>query len=204
MAINALSLPVDIPWKRLCVSEDMIDTKVCDRTSPPRWKSSVAVFSYEPTEDYQTYEGMTISYLKVVCTVTGYEAGEEVDLKDLGTDLDWQDEPVKMSSKYYGCYGAILEVAVAPKKSQGEEVPPSKYPYIIDFEPKKREVYEIVSDTGEQLSRSLENINVRKGNTTTQSHEFSDILNTIDWSASAQGPKGGGSGSSQVSGQWGS
>jgi len=37
MSANVLSLPVDIPWQRLCVSEDMIDPNVCDRNFPYRW-----------------------------------------------------------------------------------------------------------------------------------------------------------------------
>jgi hypothetical protein len=51
MAINTLSLPIDIPWKRLCVSEDMIDRNVCDAQYPPKWRSSIAAFDAEkPTK----------------------------------------------------------------------------------------------------------------------------------------------------------
>lgn len=176
MAISALSLPVDIPWKRLCVSEDMLRSDICEGKSPARWKSSIAIFSYEPTEDYQTYEGETISYLKVVCTITGYQpSGEETDLKEWATDLDWQARSVELGSEYYGCHGAILEVALAPKHfSSG--IPRSEFPYFIDFEPKKREMYELVSDTGETMSRSLESIAVSKGNTTSRSDEVADML----------------------------
>src|SRR5436309_14588544 len=73
MAISALSLPIDIPWRRLCVSPDMLDAQICDRRFPYRWRSSVAVFSYEPAKDQQQYEDMIVSYLKVVCTVTGFQ-----------------------------------------------------------------------------------------------------------------------------------
>jgi hypothetical protein len=46
MAITALILPLDIPWRRLSVSRDMVDTKVCDREFPVRRRSSVAIFEY--------------------------------------------------------------------------------------------------------------------------------------------------------------
>ena len=73
MADEETLLPVNIPWKRLCVSEDMVDPEVCDRSFPYRWRSSVVVFSYEPPEEDQTHEGMVLSYLKVSCTITGYQ-----------------------------------------------------------------------------------------------------------------------------------
>jgi len=178
MSANVLSLPIDIPWKRLCVSEDMIDPKVCDRNFPYRWRSSVAIFSYQPPEDQQTYEGMIVSYLKVACTITGYQPNpEEVGLKNRRVDSYWNtQEPIRnykdMVSKYYGCHGALLEVAVAPRSTEG--VPLSNYPYFADFEPKKRELYEIVTETGEIMSRTLENVNVHKGGTTTNSREVVD------------------------------
>ena len=48
MTISTFSLPVDIPWRRIAFSSDMMDKTACDRTLPPRWRSSVAVFDYEP------------------------------------------------------------------------------------------------------------------------------------------------------------
>ena len=56
-----LSLPTDIPWVRKCVSTDMLDRNLCDRTAPYRWRSSIAVFQYEPDAENQTYDGMVIS-----------------------------------------------------------------------------------------------------------------------------------------------
>src|SRR5262245_46775503 len=95
MSANALSLPVDIPWKRLCVSEDMIDPRVCDRQFPFRWRSSVAVFEFEPAEDYQTYEGMIVSYLKIACTITGFQPKpEEVGIQDRLVLASWSDPEV--------------------------------------------------------------------------------------------------------------
>jgi PASTA domain len=180
MALNALSLPVDIPWKRLCVSRDMLDPSVCDRQFPYRWRSSLAVFSYEPPEDQQAYDDMTVSYLKVACTITGYQPDpEEVGLLDRRPWVAWQEsEPladyVEKVSRYYGCYGAILEVGVkaGPAGSASEDL--AKFPYFINFEPKKREIYELVTETGEMVSRSLAAVNLMKGTTTTQSHEVLD------------------------------
>jgi hypothetical protein len=48
MAITTFSLPVDIPWQRIAFSQDMMNKVACDRALPPRWLSSIAVFSYEP------------------------------------------------------------------------------------------------------------------------------------------------------------
>ena len=78
--------------------------------------------------------------------------------------------------KYYPCYGAILEVAVAPQiVPQGIKVLfPADYPYFADFQPKKRELYEMVTETGEKMSRTLEQLNVKKGMTSSQSHEVYD------------------------------
>ncbi len=206
MAITALQLPVDIPWKRQCVSEDMIDTQVCDRKFPFRWRSSLAVFSYEPPEDTQTYEGMTVSYLKVVCTVTGYQPDpEEVGIKNRKVHSSWSDPIVidnytDVVNKYYGCYGAIVQVAIAPSGAVGHgRFDIASSPYFADFEPKKRELYELVSETGEMMSRSLEDVNVRKGATTTDSHEVLDIFG----GASMQGSYAGTGGGASITGQWG-
>ena len=66
-------------------------------------------------------------------------------------------------SQYHACKGALLEVAIAPFDKQ---VPISKYPYFADFDPKKRELYEVVTETGETMSRTQEETTVQKGGTT--------------------------------------
>jgi len=211
MAVSALSLPIDIPWRRIGVSEDMIDPRPCDRTFPPRWRSSVAIFSYEPGEEYQTYDGMVINYLKVSYTVTGFQpAPDEVGLDNRRLDTNWNDPEVvrnylAVTNRYYPCRGAILEVAVTPSDEElaARTIPLSEYPYITDFEPKKRELYEAVSSTGEAMSRSLGSISVRNGATTTTSHEQVDIFGGFNMSGQGQGPLGGGGGSFGLNGQWG-
>jgi len=193
VAILGLNAPTDIPWTRLCVSDDMIDRNICDREFPFRWRSSVTVFSYQPAEEYQIYAGKTVTYLKVVCTITGFQPNpDELGLRD-GTIADnWNDAAViedfrNAVGRYYPCHGAILEVAVGPPEND-PQVASSEYPYFADFEPKKRELYEIASETGEVMSRSLESVNVRKGATTSQSHEVVDMT-TLEASAGvAAGP----------------
>ncbi|MEN3326754.1 MAG: hypothetical protein V7638_1561, partial [Acidobacteriota bacterium] len=211
MTIATFSLPVDIPWRRLCVSDDMIDPKICDRKFPYRWRSSVSVFSYQPPEDQQTYDEMTVSYLKVACTITSFQPNpDEVGLKDRRVDSYWNTPLViadylNKVSKAYPAYGAILEVGVAPsqKSIDGEAIPLDKYPYFADFEPKKREVYELVSETGENMSRSLDEVSVGKSSTTTGTHEKLDILNGISVSGNATVAGTGGGGGISVQGQWG-
>ncbi|WP_074933470.1 hypothetical protein [Rhodococcus koreensis] len=66
----------------------------------------------------------------------------------------------------------MLEVVVAPPEPGDIEF--KDYPYFVDFDPKKREMYEQVTDTGEVMSRSLDDVNVRRGQTTLQSHEVRD------------------------------
>jgi hypothetical protein len=187
MTTDELTLPVDIPWRRLCVSDDMIDENICDEKHPYRWRSSVAVFGYEPPREQQPFDDMTVSYLKVVCTITGLQAGSEVR-----RNLGWNPNPalflwdpnvrqvwIDKLTKYYGCYGAILEVSIEPKGN----VPKASYPYFVDFEPKRRETYEIVTQTGEILSRSLNEIHVGKSSMTTSGTTVLDTDKKVDWSA---------------------
>jgi hypothetical protein len=73
MALTEMSLPIDIPWKRMGVSKDMIDQKSGDLTFPKKWRSSIAVFYHEPTELPPDYCNRKITYLKIVCTITNYQ-----------------------------------------------------------------------------------------------------------------------------------
>ena len=182
-----LSLPTDIPWVRKCVSTDMLDRNLCDEKAPYRWRSSLAVFEYEPEAENQTYDGMVIMYLKVSCTITGYqEHPKEIGIDRKGVRSYWAHSPaidnyLNVLEAYYPCYGAVLEVAVGPENEEGTAL--DDYPYFLDFEPKKRELYELVTDTGETMSRSLEGVELGKSNTSTASHEIVDI--DKGWSAAA-------------------
>ncbi|WP_347159201.1 hypothetical protein [Pontibacter chitinilyticus] len=203
-----LNLPTDIPWVRKCVSQDMLDDKLCDKKSPLRWRSSIAVFEYKPEEEYQNYEGLTVSYLKVTCTVAGYqEDPNEIGLSYKGLRSYWRDQPgiedyLEVLQKYYACHGAVLEVTVGPENSDTRL---ADFPYFMDFEPKKRELYETATDTKESMSRSIEALNLTKSAGTTQSVEVFDI----DMGGGGFGSQGsfagtgGGFNYSAPNGQWG-
>ncbi len=72
---------------------------------------------------------------------------------------------------FYPCYGALLHLAVFPKGD--DEL--TRFPHIIDFEPKKREMFEVVTETGEVMSRSLHALKVNTGGTSTTSMETIDV-----------------------------
>ena len=160
-----LNLPTDIPWKRKCVSEDMLDIRLGDAKAPYRWRSSIAIFEYEPEDDSQNYDGMVISYLKVVCTITGYQVDpEEIGVGRAGMRSYWNHQPgivdyLDKLAAYYACYGAVLEVTVGP---ESDNATLGDFPFFMDFEPKKRELYQMASDTQERQSRSIESLNLTK------------------------------------------
>jgi hypothetical protein len=213
MGTNLLSLPVDIPWRRLCVTPEMVDTTYADERFPFKWRPSTAIFTYEPPAEDQPQPGYTVSYLKVACTITGFQPAEDPELaKRVASDWDGE-QPIaewqRMLRTYYGCFGAIVQVAVFPKGDPDEvaKIPKEQFPYFADFEPKRRELYEIVTETGEAMSRTLEQVGVNKGLTTTGSDEVLDVFA----GSSSQGGGGfsflgigiGGSGASSQQGQWG-
>ncbi|MFF8432205.1 hypothetical protein ACF07Y_45170 [Streptomyces sp. NPDC016566] len=209
MAVPSLSLPIDIPWERICVSEDMIDPAVGDGDRPAKWQSSIAVFKYVPDEEYQVYPGRKITYLKVTCTITGYQpkADEVQGILTNWSRLSYAGEPFKQDElerrllSYKPCHEAILQVSVAPEQTDG--VPLDEYPYFMDFQPKKRELYESVTDTKELMSRSLESLNISKSSGTTQSQEVLDIDQGFSVGASGQYAGTGGSFQYSHQGQWG-
>lgn len=204
MSINTLSLPVDIPWKRLCVSEDMYAPKFTD-SLPVKWRSSLAVFSYDPIPDPQlSNPDEKTTFLKVIATITGYQPeGQEIDKNAVhwaftASEYDNWD---KLNGAYYPALSALVQVAVFP---DGGSWTLDQYPYLTDFEPKKREMVELVSETGEALTQSATDLNVRKGTTTTDGTEMASIDRggSFGFSGSAQAYGFGlgfsGSGSSQI------
>ncbi len=211
MAANSLSLPIDIPWERWCVSDDMTDVRACDKDRPAKWQSSIAVFRYVPDDDYQTYPGRKITYVKVVCTISGYQPkAEEIQgvlsgFGGLSGKEFTQDELERKLATYRPCNEAIVQVTVAPPANA--KTPLEKYPYFMDFQPKKRELLEVATETAEVMSRSLESLNIKKSAGTTQSQEVLDIDQgfSVAGSGEGKGPVGGGGGSFSYSqqGQWG-
>jgi hypothetical protein len=132
----------------------------------------VAVSVFEPPDSQipQGLCGQRITFLKVTCTITGYqptEAEVEEGYTSLGGD---PVEVEKILSSYFACYGMLLNVAVHPQ-------PPSRdadlagYPRIIDFEPKTRDLYQAATESGEILSASSSKVATTKSLTHTESTE---------------------------------
>ena len=73
----------------------------------------------------------------------------------------------------------------------------------MDFQPKKRELYEMATDTKERMSRSVEGLDIRKASGTTQGLEVLDVDQggSVGGGVSVFGTGGNFSTSSQ--GQWG-
>jgi hypothetical protein len=172
-----LNLPTDVPWERICVTEDMIDRVVCDARLPAKWQTSLAVFKYRPEDEYQLYPKYNITYLKVTATITGYQPLD----KEIQGTINWNGVNVAtipgltdLLNSYNPCHGAILQVIVGPP-SMRPNIPLDEYPFFMDFEPKKRELYELATDTKEKQSRSIESLNITKSGGTTQSLETFDI-----------------------------
>jgi len=176
-----LSLPTTIPWERICVSEDMLDPIPCDAELPPKWQSSIAAFKYDPADEYQPYEKHLISFIKLIVTITPY--APEIKIENYSKYVP----PVLINDleEAFPCYGALLQVSVFPKKEDNKKYSKSNYPYFIDFEPKKRELYELVTDTGEILSGSSTTLSVGKSSTTTDSTENYNL--DTGWNFGIQG-----------------
>jgi hypothetical protein len=200
-----LNLPLDIPWKRICVTQDMLDRVVCDETLPPKWQSSLAIYKYTPEEDYQFYPDYDISYLKVTATITGYQALED----EIQGQINWNgvntttvEGASELLKSYFPCTGAIVQVVVGPH-GRNPDLPLDQYPFFLDFEPKKRELYEMATDTKERQSRSSETLQLTKSAGKTQSQEVLDV--DMGGSFGAQGSYAGTGGgfTSSNQGQWG-
>ncbi len=159
-----LNLPPDIPWKRICVTEDMIDSVVCDERLPAKWQTSMAVFKYKPEDMHQVHAQYDITYLKVVATITGYQPLD----KEIQGKIDWDGVNVEteitnailkdLLSTYHPCTGAILQVVVGPKE-QNSNIPLNDYPFFMDFNPKQKEFFELTDDISGELIQSYNSLN---------------------------------------------
>ncbi len=184
MAIQSLTPPQDITWTRLAFSKDMIDTNFDDFAFSPKWRSSLAVYFFVVPEEEtaDAYPNSRILYLKLTCSITGFNPSEGLrgvkqaaeaagTLDDLQRTLWETITSSGWASTYWPCLGAIMQLAVYPNNPAG--VAPDDYPYIIDFEPKKRELFEQVTEGGEFLSGSSSKLSLTKGSTNTQSVDVS-------------------------------
>ena len=78
--VFALSVPTDIPWRRVCASGDMHDADPCDLAVPPRWRSSIALFRYDPEDSFQPYHDLHVTYLKLTVTLTPFAPELDIQL----------------------------------------------------------------------------------------------------------------------------
>lgn len=206
MTIAGLNLPLQVPWERMCVSQDMLESDVCSEDHLPKWRSSIAVWRYVPEEEYQIYTGRKIVYLKVTATITGYQPRDkELEGRFRGPPKSRTDVDSILDS-FMPCTGAIVQVTIGPHDTH--DVKLVDYPYFMDFQPKKRELYEMATDTQERISRSLEETKVGKASGTAQSQEVLDVDQGYSsggsGGVSVVGTGAGGSSSAAAQGQWGS
>jgi hypothetical protein len=185
MSTQALSLPLDITWQRLAYSRDMVDTDFGSIDFPPKWRSSLALYAYLVPEEQtaESYPDGRIMYLKLTCSITGWNPNEElhdeVDLDTEGDQLDdlqtstWEAiQSAGWAKTYFPCLGAIAQVAIYPGRSD-QAVTVDEFPYIVDFEPKKRELLETATDNSESLAGSSNSVSVQKGTTSVDTTEIS-------------------------------
>ncbi len=142
---QSFDLPVDVPWYPIAASPDMMDMQFGTGFFPPPWRSSLAIFAYEPSPDDLPSEmcNQKITYLKVSCSVTGYQptAQETADLVAAPppenynpSTVDYNPAPIEVglptapggavqdnlsdaldyADASFGCYGVLLNVAVFP------------------------------------------------------------------------------------------
>jgi hypothetical protein len=123
-----MNLPVNIPWKLIAASPDMMDTQYRNKLYPFRWRSSLAISIFEPKADSlpEDYCKDRITYAKVTCSVTGYQpspeeiARGEISFPDIPTE-----ELERIFAEYFACYGVLLNVAVFPSGAKKELKPVS-------------------------------------------------------------------------------
>lgn len=329
-----LNLPTDVAWERVAHSEDMDDEVVCDFQLPPKWQSSIALYKYEPEEEYQVYPGRKLTYLKLTINLTGYQPKEnEIEgILDtwggLNTSSKSESSIEHLLREYRPCTGALIQATVGAKSEwspivesvkekgyivyfiEGDPLKPitahetyqsqnrllqslrgstddqvprevevgeehervvlndsirvddgtatvrfqlrdcpdpltlslvcyeldaesgtvegadvfdvvtdrfewesgrrefeltvdlpeaatetrelaaAEKPYIMDFQPKQRRMYDLVSETGERLSRTLDTVNVRKASGNAQQSEVLDVDKGGSWGANVNVPTG--------------
>jgi hypothetical protein len=170
----ALSLPLDIPWKLVAASPDMMDTRFCNKLFPPPWRTSLAISVYEPKLEDLPEElcEQRITFVKVSATVTGYQPSPE-EVKEGVTSFPDADIAALLD-EYFACYGALLNVGVFPRPGlvdHHREPNLERFPRIIDFEPKLRDFYQAATDTGEVLTASQSGVDTTKSFLHTDSTE---------------------------------
>jgi len=143
---QTFDIPVDVPWTIVAASPDMIDTTFCDQGFPPPWRSSLAIYAYEPlaTDLPPQLCNQTVTYLKITCSITGFqptpEETSELSSGNVVVALPTVpgDAAEDLVSDYYACYGALLNVAVFPSTTTILQTTPAPEQY--SFGPETREL----------------------------------------------------------------
>ncbi len=179
-----LNSSLDIPWTLIDSSKDLMDVTFCNKKYPPPFRTSVAVYAYEPKQDNLPQEitcGHRLVYLKVSCSITGYQPTSEekeqiIDLLDGVPEIDTSSID-KLIREYLACYGVLLNVAVFPFEAKLQK-DLDRYPRIVDFEPKLREMLQAASESGELLTTSFNKVS------TDTSFSSTDVVKD-SWKATA-------------------
>ncbi|MFE9690624.1 hypothetical protein [Micromonospora sp. NPDC005806] len=117
MAYQDMALPLDIPWKLVAVSPDMMDTTFGNKAYPFAFRSSLAISAYEPdivpSDADPCPRGLL--FLKVSATITGYQATKEETDRGYVIFPDVPTERLtQILDEYLACYGVMLNIAVFP------------------------------------------------------------------------------------------
>ena len=127
MSLQPLTPPQDITWTRMAFSRDMMDTNFGDLVFQPKWRSSLAVSYYivPPEDTADGYPNSRIVYLKLTCSITGYNPSEELrdamtaaeqagTLDDLQRTL-WEVIVASgWAATYWPCLGAMVSCFARP------------------------------------------------------------------------------------------
>jgi hypothetical protein len=108
-----------------------------------------------------------VSYVKISCTTTGHQPGPNGDVNLPSGLVCFHGAEVTAAfetlvSQYHPRYGALLQVSVGTAHRRSRDLDGGSYPYIAYFEPKERELYEFITETGETMSRMPDGIDARK------------------------------------------
>ncbi|GAA1662304.1 hypothetical protein GCM10009744_65130 [Kribbella alba] len=118
-----LGLPLDIPWRVIAASPDMMDEKFCNKAYPFAWHSSLAISMFQPKAEELPSQlcGQRLTYLKVTASITGYEPTEEETRTGYASFPNTPKEDLDaVLRNYFACYGALLNVAVFPGPESGQ------------------------------------------------------------------------------------
>lgn len=150
----------------------MMDMKFCDGHLPPAWRSSIALSVFEPNvEDLpSTLCDRRLTYLKVSCSITGTQLESIEGLSGTGMKDGVPTKRLKeLLGEYLACYGVLINVAVHPLDEGRKGT--DHYPRIIDFEPKRRDLYQAATESGEVLTASVNRLRLDKTFSHTESVE---------------------------------